>query len=173
MRAERRTVLLYGSLLTAGILIGALLVWVLTGAGERGHGIGRGVLDTTEESFTLSGELSQIISPGVFVPLDLRITNSNHVPLVFSELVVAVTAVNAPNATKQLPCTVKDFTVNQVHENLSLRVKAGATVALSQLGMPNTAWPQVGMPLNKKTNQDGCRGASLTLTYSGVGQVED
>jgi hypothetical protein len=173
MRERKRSVLVYGTFLSVGILLGALLVWVLTGAGERGQGVGRGALDTPQESFSLSGEPSSaVISPGVFVPLDLSISNSNDVTLVVTEIEVTVSAVSAPNATKLLPCTVKDFKVNQLDTKLTLTVDPGETVALSKLGLPSTAWPQVGMPIDKKTNQDGCKGASLTLSYSGVGQVD-
>lgn len=171
MSIKRRTVLSYGGLLVAGILSGGALVWALTGAGEYGQGIGRGALGTPKDSFTLIGELSQVINPGVFAPLDLSISNSNHSSLVVSELIVTVSGVHAPNATALLPCTAADFDVKQVAKRFTILVGADSTSSLSQLGLPSTAWPQVGMPINESTNQDGCKGASLTLSYTATGRL--
>jgi hypothetical protein len=171
LSSKARVAIARGAFLTLGIFLGAALVWTLTGAGERGQGVGRAALDTPKDSFTLSGELSRVITPGVFVPLDLGISNSNDAPLVVSELNVTVSAVHAPNATAALPCTAKDFRVRQVDKKFPILVDAKATITLSQLGLPGTSWPQVGMPVNKLTNQNGCKGASITLSYTAVGQV--
>lgn len=171
MRTGRRTVLTFGALLLIGALLGALVVWVFTGAGERGHGLGRGALDTPAETFTLGGEVTEVIAPGVFVPLDLEISNPNSHALAISGVVVTVSAVNAPNATTQLPCTVKDFDVKPAAKGASIVVAAKSTTTLSRLGVPSTSWPQVGMVLDPKRNQNGCKGAALTLTYTAQGQV--
>ena len=171
MNTKSRTVLTHGSFATLGILVGAALVWTLTGAGEHGEGVGRAVLDTPKDSFTLSGSLSQAIRPGIFAPLDLTISNSSHAPIVVTELKVTVSAVDAPNASALLPCSAADFDVRQVDKQFTLVVNTKSTRALSQLGLPSTAWPQIGMPLDESRNQDGCKGASLTLSYTAVGRV--
>jgi hypothetical protein len=152
--------------LTLGVIVGALLVWMLTGAGERGDGLGRGALDSPEDSFSLSGDLTEVVLPGVFVPLDLSITNSNETALLITELVVAVSGVAAPNATDNRPCTVDDFEVKPIDDQFTLVIEAGATASLSDLDLPRSAWPHVGMPIDETNNQDGCKGASLTLSYS-------
>jgi hypothetical protein len=164
-------VLTHASSATLGILVGAALVWTLTGAGERGEGVGRGVLDTPNDTISLTGSLSQAISPGVFAPLDLTISNSKTVPIVVSELTVTVSAVNAPNATASQPCTAADFDVRKISQRYTVFVGAKSASTLSQLGLPPTAWPQVGMPLNESRNQDGCKGVSLTLSYTAVGRA--
>jgi hypothetical protein len=161
----------FGIFLVVGGLIGALLVWTLTGAGERGTGVGRGALDSPEETFTLTGELTTVISPGVYAPLDLSITNPNEHDLAVTDIVVTVDSVVAPRATDELPCTVEDFDVKQVSSRLEVPVEAGITATLAELGVPSTGLPQVGMLLLDSRNQDGCKGASLTLAFTAVGRV--
>lgn len=165
--------LIFGVFLVAGGLIGGLLVWTLTGAGERGTGLGRGALDSPDETFALSGELTTVISPGVYAPLDLSITNPNEHDLAVTDIVVTVDSVVAPRATEDLPCTVEDFDVKQVSTGFEVPVKAGATASLAELGTPSTNLPQVGMLLLDSRNQNGCKGASLTLAFTAVGRVDE
>jgi|SRR5471030_915776 len=171
MISRRRAVESFGGFLAGGILIGGALVWIFTGAGEHGQGLGRGALATPIDSFTLSGDLAQIIKPGVFVPLDLNISNANKSPLTISGLIVTVSAVDAPNATVDLPCTAADFDVTQIDKTFTVLVDGHSEPSLSDLGLPSTAWPQVGMPVDESTNQDGCKGASLSLSYTATGRV--
>ena len=170
MQARNKTALSRGAFLALGALLGATLVWTLTGAGELGQGVGRGVLDTPKDSIALSGNLTQIVSPGVFVPLDLSITNLNTSSLVITELNVTVTDVAAPNASATLPCTSADFDVRPVDTQFTILVPSQSTRTLSHLGIPQTAWPEVGMPVNTTTDQDGCKGATLMLSYTASGR---
>ena len=125
-----------------------------------------------QSHFVISGSPTKPMSPGVQVPLDLRLQNTNKTNMSVTELKVVVRAVDAPNATDQLPCLVEDFTVAQVPEDLDLTLPPEATSSLSGLSVSSAEWPQVGM-LNTSVNQDGCKGASLILDYSGSGVVDD
>ena len=60
--------------------------------------------------------------------------------------------------------------------NVEFRVESSAPVktdskvkiaSLSELGFGRSEWPEVSM-LNLPTNQDGCKGASLTLAFAGA-----
>jgi hypothetical protein len=66
---------------------------------------------------------------------------------------------------------VHDFTVDQTSSGLEITVAARATSALSNLGVSSAKQPHVGM-LNRPANQDGCRGASLTLADTASGTLE-
>ena len=81
---------------------------------------------------------------------------------------VAVDGVTRSAEAGNLPCTAADFTVTQYSGPYPLAVPPG-TSSLSGLGVPAAAWPQVGM-LDTSANQDGCKGATLQLSYSGSGQ---
>jgi hypothetical protein len=112
------------------------------------------------------------MSPGVQVPLDLHLQNSNKTNMSVTDLKVVVRAVDAPNATGQLPCLVEDFAVAQIADDLDLTLPPGTTSSLSSLSVATADWPHVGM-LNTSVNQDGCKGASVSLDFSGSGVVDD
>lgn len=137
---------------------------------EAGLGTGGAALADSSRSFTIKGDAARLISPGVMAPLDLSLTNPNDVPMSVTGLLVTVQRVSAPNADAAHPCTVGDFTVNQVSRGLEMTVAARGTSALSSLGVARASLPAVGM-LKRSVNQDGCKGASLTLGYAASGTV--
>jgi hypothetical protein len=47
-------------------------------------------------------------------------------------------------------------------------VPGSSTMTLAQLGVAATRWPQMRFP-DRSVNQDGCKGATLTLAYAGSG----
>jgi len=76
-----------------------------------------------------------------------------------------VRGVNAPNADATHRCSVDDFVVTQASSNGAVAVRAGGTSSLSDLHVPRATWPRIGI-LARSTNQDACKGASLTLAYT-------
>jgi hypothetical protein len=120
--------------------------------------------------FTIAGDVTTPLEPGVNQPLDLQITNPNAAPLIVDPVDVAVEAVNAPRATAALPCSLSNFGVQQPSGSLPLTIPAASTRTLSQLGVPPASWPQVAL-LDLPTDQDGCQGASLTLGYQAAARL--
>jgi hypothetical protein len=133
------------------------------------------VIDSTLKNFTLSGNLGEQpgdkLAPGISRPLDLGITNPNKKALAVTNLSVSIKSVTrtADAIARNLPCGTADYTVTQYSGPYPLTVQPGPTTLLSGLGIPSTKWPQVKM-LDTPTNQDGCKGATLQLVYSGSGQ---
>lgn len=128
------------------------------------------VLDSTIKQFVLSGNVPGTLSPGTSAGLDLQINNPNNKALALTNMSVAVAGVtrSADAAARNLPCTTADFNVTQYSGPYPLTVPAGSS-SLSGLRVTQTAWPKVGM-LDTSANQDGCKGATLQLAYSGSGQ---
>jgi hypothetical protein len=128
------------------------------------------VLDSTKRQFTLSGNTPGSLSPGSSAGLDLQITNPNTKPLSLTNISVALAGVtrSADAVSRNLPCTVADYTLTQYSGPYPLTVPPG-TSSLSGLGVAPSSLPRVGM-LDTGTSQDGCKGATLQLTYSGSGQ---
>lgn len=128
------------------------------------------VLDSTIKQFVLSGDVPGSLSPGSSAALDLQVNNPNKKGLSLTNISVAVLGVtrSADAVNRSLPCSAADFTVTQYSGPYPLAVPVG-TSSLSGLGIEPSAWPQVGM-LDTAANQDGCKGATLQLTYSGSGQ---
>lgn len=128
------------------------------------------VLDSTKRQFTLSGNTPGSLFPGASAGLDLQITNPNTKPLSLTNISVALAEVtrSADAVSRNLPCTVADYTLTQYSGPYPLTVPPG-TSSLSGLGVAPSGLPRVGM-LETGTNQDGCKGATLQFTYSGSGQ---
>jgi hypothetical protein len=128
------------------------------------------VVDTSARPFTISGNLSGALSPGVSLPLNLTLSNPNKKPLSVTNLTVTVQNVTRTSSavTRNLPCGTADYAVTQYSGPYPLTVPANGTVSLSSLGVPPLALPKVAM-LDTGSNQDGCKGATLTLAYAGSG----
>jgi hypothetical protein len=121
--------------------------------------------------FTISGNLSGALAPGLSRPLDLTLANPNKKPLSVTNLTVTVKTVTrtAYAIAHNQPCTTADYAVTQYSGSYPLTVPANGSASLSSLGVSTSARPQVSM-LNTALNQDGCKGATLALAYSGSGQ---
>ncbi|MEO8093871.1 MAG: hypothetical protein ABI632_02955 [Pseudolysinimonas sp.] len=117
--------------------------------------------------FTIGGTLSQQLKPGDQYPLDLTLSNLTSSALNATNLQVSITGITAPNASASRPCSLADFYAVQVASGFSVVLAANETTSLSARGIPSAQWPQIGMT-NTAANQDGCKGATLTLTFSGT-----
>ena len=122
--------------------------------------------------FTISGDATSPLAPGLAVPLDLTLANPGPSAIAISGLNANVTGVSAPNSGATRPCTVDDFAVTPFSGAYGFALASGRTTTLSQLGIPAEQWPQLTM-LDRPVNQDGCKGASLTLSYSGTSTKGD
>jgi hypothetical protein len=119
--------------------------------------------------FTISGNLTAAFAPGVSQPLNLSLTNPNNFDLAITNLTVAVQITSAPKATTAHPCSPSDFQVTQFAGGYPVKLLSGLTATLSQRGFPSAQWPQVKM-LDTTSNQDGCKGATIKLNYTGTTQ---
>ncbi|TAL41022.1 MAG: hypothetical protein EPN91_11730 [Salinibacterium sp.] len=158
---------------TTGALIMIIIGWALVQTSfEPASGSG-GVAGLTEpaDSFTIKGNALKAIAPGYSVPLNLTITNTYQYPMEVTGLTVTVKEVIAPNSSASFPCTVDDFEITQVPEKTALTVAASKARSLDQLKLAASLWPQIGIR-ETAHNQDGCKGASLTLAYSASGRLE-
>ncbi|MGW5192831.1 COG1470 family protein [Kribbella sp. NPDC004138] len=129
------------------------------------------VLATTGKPFAISGDLSGTLAPGISRPLDLTLTNPNKKPISVTNLTVTVQSVTRTSyaTTHNLPCAPADYKVTHYGGTYPLTVPGSGNASLSGLGIAQSAWPQVTM-LDTATNQDGCKGATITLAYAGSGQ---
>lgn len=123
-----------------------------------------------KRSFGVSGSVNGLLAPGVSRPLELQISNPGNKSIAVTNLSVSITqVVRTPAAiAKNLPCTTADYKLTQYSGAYPLTVEPGVR-ALSALGVPESAWPRITMHDTAQL-QDGCKGATLQLTYSGTGQ---
>ncbi|MFJ5957688.1 hypothetical protein ACIQC5_17240 [Paenarthrobacter sp. NPDC092416] len=124
-----------------------------------------------KRTFGLSGALAEPLAPGVSRTLDLQISNASGKSIAVTNLTVAISqVVRTPAAVAaNLPCTAADYQITQYAGTYPLTVPAGAS-SMSVLDVPQAKWPNVRM-LDTLQLQDGCKGATVQLTYSGTGQA--
>jgi hypothetical protein len=127
------------------------------------------IVQASKKNFTISGNLGTPLSPGATIPLNLSITNPNNKGLALSSLSVSIASVTRTQAAvvAGLPCTPADYLVTNYSGQYPLAVPVG-TSTLDQLKPPQD-WPRIAM-LDTTSNQDGCKGATLQLAYSGAGE---
>jgi hypothetical protein len=122
---------------------------------------------TTPDSFTIAGTLSDLLTPGSGEPLDLTLTNLQNTDLLIASLSVEVASVSGPLTDATHPCDAGDFSVGQFTGAPGFKLPASSSADLSELGFDPGEWPTVSM-LNRPVNQDGCKHASLSLSFTGT-----
>ncbi|GAA5195083.1 hypothetical protein GCM10023346_24070 [Arthrobacter gyeryongensis] len=122
------------------------------------------------QPFTISGDPTGLLAPGNAVPINLQLTNPGNSSLNVTGLTVSVTGVTrtAQAVANNRPCSASDYTVTQFSGSYPISAPPGNS-SLSGSGIPASRWPQIRM-LDTSLNQDGCKGATLQLSYSGTGQ---
>jgi len=118
-------------------------------------------------NFTISGDLQTPLIPGSSAPLDLALTNPGPADVAITDLSVSVTGVSAPQESASFPCSTDDFEVSQFSGGYGFTLASSSTARLSELGFTGEQWPEVAM-VNHPMNQNGCKGASLTLSFAGT-----
>ena len=125
-----------------------------------------------QSSFVITGAPRNRCHPGRRIPLDLRLQNTNSTSMSVTTSRSSSDGSMPPTPPSELPCLVEDFTVEQAPDGIDLTLPPRATSSLSGLSLPGAQWPQVGLR-NTSVNQDGCKGASLTLEFSASGEVDE
>ncbi|MFC5928272.1 hypothetical protein D6T64_17860 [Cryobacterium melibiosiphilum] len=116
----------------------------------------------------IAGTTSEPLFPGDVQALNLELSNPHDFAVDVDSLAVTLIEVDAPRATAQLGCSLADFAAVQVRQSLALTVPPATTATLTALGVPRAFLPQLAM-LNPNLNQDGCKGATITLRYEATG----
>ncbi|MGO4250505.1 hypothetical protein AB4Y87_25215 [Paenarthrobacter sp. RAF54_2] len=124
-----------------------------------------------KRNFGVSGSLTGALAPGISLPIDLQIANPENKNIAVTSLSASISqVVRTPAAVGAgLPCSAADYNITQYTGTYPITVQPGST-SLSALGIPQGSWPRISM-LDTLQLQDGCKGATLQLSYSGTGQA--
>jgi hypothetical protein len=125
--------------------------------------------DGSYRHLVLSGRPAWALTPGADVPINLRLTNPNSFAMTARNLTVRIGDIEAPRSTSTRPCSVHDFTIAQSPDHLTLVLPAHRSTTLDARRVRRADWPWVQM-VNRGANQDGCKGASVTLRYTATGR---
>lgn len=112
-------------------------------------------------SFGISGDAERSLRPGVSGPLNLVLTNPHRFDIRVVSLVVRL----RPGTTKPGCDAAANYVATQFRGGYPLVLRPGST-PLSALRPGSWTWPRVGMR-DLPVSQDACRGARLSLGYSG------
>jgi hypothetical protein len=126
-----------------------------------------GVSVVAPDAFTIAGVLPNPLTPGTGEPLDLRLTNLENVDLQIASLSVRVAGISGPQTDPGHSCDSEDFVVGQFAGAPGFTLPASSSADLGELGIDPSYWPTISM-LDLAVNQNGCKGASLALSFSGT-----
>ena len=116
----------------------------------------------------ITGTTRRAVAPGTSARISLRFVNTDSTDVVLRGVYVRIIRIIAPHADAAHPCVRADFEIEQMDAR-TLNVEGGSKVTtLFDLGVPRSDWPQLTM-VNRPVNQDGCKGARLSLGYRAQG----
>jgi hypothetical protein len=118
-------------------------------------------VEASGKPFTVTGDASGSLAPGVTQPLAITLSNPNGVAIEVTSLTVAV-APGSTNAGCDGPANLQ-LTQSNVSSANPLAIAANGHVALPAAAI---SAPEVLMR-NLSINQDACKNAAFTFTYSG------
>lgn len=161
MRITRRKKLFIASIAAVGLMGGsALAYWTTGGTGPGLAKAGDAVAVTITQDNTVTG----LRPGGPAAPLDFTITNGSigDPAQYITDVVITKGAVTKAIGAPAGPCTAADFIVVQ------------PTLIPADIPGGDTAYPSGGTGGNSATirldnttsNQDGCKGAEIALTYT-------
>jgi len=118
-------------------------------------------------SFTVNGSVTKVLYPGATATVDLVLTNPNLLAIKVTSVTMTVAAATTKAGAPNPACNgATNLTVTR-QLGAELTIPGRATRTLTQLGVPESQWPQVTMP-NLAVNQDACKATAFTLNYSGA-----
>jgi hypothetical protein len=127
------------------------------GTGIGGNGSGNG--GTVGIGFTISGGVSNL-GPGVPKPIALTLTNPNDFKIYVTALTVAMSTSSLPAGCQSSWFQLTQSSVSNSNA-VTVPAKGSTTVASAPLA------PQIELIDSPTDNQDACKSASFTLTFSG------
>ena len=119
-------------------------------------------------SVLVNGSVTGVVAPGQSRPIDMRLANPFGFPISVSAMSVAIARITPAREDPQRPCTSRDFTIRS-YSGPPIRLARKAIVLLSDSRVPPAAWPQLVMA-DRPANQDGCKGARLSLSFRAAGR---
>jgi hypothetical protein len=136
------------------LLISAMIVLVLTHT----------------PAFTVAGDLSTPLRPGVTAPLDLAIANPHSYPITVTSVSVSVDGVTVAHTGAPSRCSADNFTVTQSTTITPLTIAPHAHVTLSSQNFPKKVWPHIHM-VKTHALQDSCKNVALQLNFHATGAL--
>ena len=143
------------------------VVWQLDDGRPRHHSNGLPGAQSPRVARTVAlrvtGTPRGLLTPGIASQIQLHFLNSQREPVAVRRVEIQITGIVAPQADVLHPCTRTDFRLRQMPAR-TLLLPSRVVTDLTGLGVPLRSWPRLKLR-NRPGNQDGCKGAHLTLGY--------
>jgi hypothetical protein len=146
------------------LLLAALSLSLFAGAGlvaKRSH------RPPHKAAFSIRGDLNVRLHPGNSQPINLVLTNPRRFALGITRLKVRL---RVDRRHARAGCSARrDFRAVQLRRRAyPIRLGARQRRSLTRLRVRKSELPRIKMINRHGRNQDACKGAKLTLTYSGA-----
>jgi hypothetical protein len=152
--SKRGLVLLATMVVAVIVAVGATAYFTTTGSGTGSASVG------TSSALTITqvGSVSNLLPGGPSEPVEYSVTNTSAGHQYVGPVTVSISSVTGPNITGGTPCDSSDFTLVQPTDTPG-DLAPGATYTSS----PSGASIQM---INKPSSQDGCKNATVHLSFS-------
>jgi hypothetical protein len=168
MNSSKKRFVLVASTIGAVLVGGGIAVayWSTTGSGTGSAAAGSDVPVTVVQDSTVAG-----LAPGAPAKdLDFTVSSTATGPQQISNVAVSVSSVTKAVGAPAGACTAGDFSVTQPSKpsaGTPVSIPAGGSVSFTSGagGAQANTGAKVAM-INSAANQDGCKGATLVLSYA-------
>lgn len=116
----------------------------------------------------LTATASVALQPGLPVPLDVSFTNLGSRAVRVTHVAISIASVTTPNVTRNYGCPASGFVLTQIDPSFVVELPNLSTQTLSSTNTSTALWPTLEL-VALNTNQDGCKGATVDLTYTAQG----
>jgi hypothetical protein len=143
-----------GTVVLLAAATGAYAYWTNSGSGSGTAATGTNVAITVTQTSTPSG----LYPGGPTAALSGKFNNTNASAVYVNDVSATITSVTGPNITGPTPCTAADYQLNGFPVTVDAQVPSGTAQG---------AWTGGSIQLLESgSNQDGCKSATVNLTYT-------
>ena len=143
-----------GAVALLGVVAGAYAYWTNSGTGAGTAATGTNVGITVTQTTTPSG----LYPGGPTAALSGKFNNTNAGAVYVNQVSASIASVTGPNITVPNPCTAADYQLNGFPVTVAAEIASGTAQG---------SWTGASIQLlDAVTNQDGCKGATVNLTYT-------
>ncbi len=120
-----------------------------------------------KKTFPISGTVPQPLYPGAIRPMNLTFTNPYNFAIRVTSVTITVMHQTTISGQPDAGCDGPTNVVVSQGLTATVVIPGNGTASLQSLGVPTAQWPQIQM-LDLSTNQDACKGAAFSFTFSGT-----
>jgi hypothetical protein len=151
---KHKALAVFSTVVVLAAACGAYAYWTNGGSGSGSAATGTNNAIVITQTSTPTG----LYPGGSPAALAGKFNNTNAGPVHVNEVNATLSSVTGPNITVGTPCTVDDYVLDGFPVQVDADVTSGTAVG---------AWSGGSIAMVESgANQDGCKGATINLTYS-------